>query len=288
MIISRCKSIQMEPEAKRGEMNMNDDVIGAPAGGVDFDRPAMARLTRMALRGRNISEATKETGLSRSMISKLLNQNLKNPPTVNTLRKLNIGNPPELFRQMLIACGYPLDIQDEINAFLRIVEETSAFADVQPDRFAWSSSHALAMVLDNLESKGYGNRFDIDYRADGIFAVDAGTAFPALICVPVIMSEPELKADQVAKLALQGIKKGIELWGLEDTAFLVLTDSPTAYRLLRHLPNRSKIMAVAMASEDGHSFVRQCTIQPTNPQSDDPGLFPLDLSTFGDELTPDA
>ena len=125
---------------------MNDDVIGAPAGAVDFDRPAMARLTRMALRGRSISEATEETGLSRSMISKLLNQNLKNPPTVNTLRKLNIGNPPELFRQMLIACGYPLDIQDEINAFLRIVEEMPAFADVRSDRLAWNSSHALAMV----------------------------------------------------------------------------------------------------------------------------------------------
>ena len=278
----------MEPEAKRGEMNMNDDVIGTPAGGVDFDRPAMARLTRMALRGRNISEATKETGLSRSMISKLLNKNLKNPPTVNTLRKLNIGNPPELFRQMLIACGYPLDIQDEINAFLRIVEDTPAFADVRSDRLAWNSSHALAMVLDNLDTKGYGSRFEIDYRADGVFAVDAGAACPVLVCVPVIVPEPKPKADQVAKLAQQGIEKGIKLWGLEDTAFLVLTDSPPVYRLLKHLPNRSKIMAVAMAAEDGRSFVRQCTIIPTSPPPDAPELFPVDLSTFGDELMADA
>lgn len=267
---------------------MNDDVIGAPAGAGSFDRTEMAHLTRMALRGRSIAEATEETGLSRSMISKLLNRNLKNPPTTKTLRKLNIGNPPELLRQMMMVCGYPPDIRDEIDAFLRIVEETSAVADVRPDRMLWSPSHALAMVLDSLEARGYGSSFAIDYCSDGVFAVDVGAADPALVFVPVIMPEPEFKADQVAKLALQGIEKGIERWGLKDTAIMVLTDSPLAYRLFRQLPNRSKTMAVALASEDGHSFVRQCTIRPTYPQPDTPEVFPVDLSTFGDELMTDV
>lgn len=263
---------------------MNEETTGAPVGGHEFDRAGMAQLARMSLRGRSIAEAMEETGVSRSMYSKLLNQKLNNPPTINTLRRLAIGNPPELLRRMLEICGYPRDLQEEIDMLVQAVQETPVLTGTG----RWSASQALALVLDSLKDRGCGEKADIEYRPEGLFTVDIGAAYPVLVCIPLVLQGLELRSNQVVKLALALIARAMTLWGLEETAFLVLTDSPGAYRLLKRLPNRSKIMAVALASGDGRGFERQCTILPKQPVQKMTGAFPVDLSASVDEPVTDA
>lgn len=261
---------------------MNEEVTGAPSEKFDYDRMELARLGHIALQGRRISDVMEQTKLSRSTISKLLNQSMKGRPSVDTLRKLTGDDRPALLRRMLEACGYPPDTLEAADDFCRKVEETPIRSDAAAVRVIWSASRALAMVLDSLEAKGYGTRFSIDYRADGCFAVDlGGQAYPLLVVIPVIRQEPELSSNRLMRLALEGVSKGIARWGMEHTATLVLTDSPSAFRLLQQLPNLFQVMAVAVVSEDGRGFARQYTIIPTHPSADPAAAFPVDLTISG-------
>lgn len=263
---------------------MDEEVTGTQEGKLAYDRAEMARLTRMALRGRAIRTGAKEMGLGESTVSKLVRGKLESRPSVDTLRKLNTGNPPELLRKMLEVCKHSQSVREEMDAFARMVKQTPVFENVKSNTAAWSVSGALAMVLDSLTAGGYGSGFAIDYCADGVFAIDMGTEYPLLTCIPVILPDPEPVPKKAVKLALDQIELGMKRWGVKNRAIMVLTDSPSMYQLLKQLPNRSKIMAVAVTSEDGRSIARQYTILPKNPLTDNPGKFPVDLSVFGDEL----
>lgn len=265
---------------------MNEEVIAAAPGAYEsFDREAMARLARIATRGRSISEVMKLTGLSRSTLSKLINGNAKTRPKINTLHRLNMDDQPMLLRQMLAACGYPQDIQDDIAAFRHFVDETPVCADAAPERTPWSAGRALAMVLESLETKGYGNRFKIDYRTDGVFALSTGKQDPLLICVPLVLPTPEMVSREVVCTALEQIAKGITWWGLDHTVTLLLTDSPSVFRLLKETSNMLQVMAMAVVavSEDGRYFDKQHTIVPPEALSGLSGDFPVDLTRSGEK-----
>lgn len=266
---------------------MDKEVNGAQEDKVDYDRAEMARLTRLALRGRKIRSGAKEMGLSESTVSKLTRGDLKSRPSVDTLRKLNTDNPPELLRRMLEACQYPQSVREELDAFARMVKGASDFGNGKSDNALWNVNIALSMVLDGLTAEGYGNRFMIDYRTDGMFAIDLGEEVPLLTCLPLVLPDSEIQPKKAVKLALEKIEQGIMQWGVKDTAFMVLTDSISVYQLLKQMPNRSKTMAVAVTSEDGCSISRQYTILPLDPSGDKLGKFPVDLSLFGDELMMD-
>lgn len=263
---------------------MDEEVTGAPEVKVDYDRAEMARLTRIALRGRRIRSGAKEMGLGESTVSKLARGKLESRPSVDTLRKLNTGNPPELFSRMLEACQYSQSVKEEMDAFARMVNDRTVFENARSDKVVWNVNIALATVVDGLTAGGYGSRFVIDYRADDMFAIDMGEEYPLLICIPLVLPGSEILPKKVAKLALEKIKQGIEQWGVRNAAIMVLTNSPSVYQLLKQMPNRSKVMAVAVSSEDGRSITRQYTILPIEPSTDKPGKFPVDLSIFGDEL----
>lgn len=266
---------------------MDDEVTGAPGGNAGYDQAQMARLARMALRGRSIRSAAREMEISESILSKLIHKRTKSRPTVTTLRKMSAGSPPELLRKMLEVCKYPRDMQEEMDDYVRMVREAPDFEDVRPIKTAWSVSRALALVLEILTSRKYGSRFEIDYCADGMFTLDVAEEYPLLCCIPVILPKPDLRPDAVLQLVLEKVREGIERWGVEDTAIMILTDSPSVYQLLRYLPNRSKIMAAALVSGDSSGIDRQYTILPLEPMTDSVEKFPMDLSMSGDELMTD-
>ena len=268
-------------------MYMDGEATGAPKGKIDYDRQELARLARIALRGRRIKDAAEEMDLSVSIVSKLTRGDSESCPTVNTLRKLNAGNPPELLRRMLEVCKHPLNVRDEMDAYTRMIKDTPGRQDVRADQTLWNSNIALAMVVESLTAEGYGTRFLIDYRTDGLFAIDLGEEKPLLVCLALVLPDPEIQPKKAVKQALEKIEQGIRQWGVKDTAFMVLTDSVSMYQLLKQMPNRSKVMAVAVTSEERSCIARQYTILPMEPSTDKPGKFPVDLSIFGDELMMD-
>ncbi len=266
---------------------MDDEATSAPVGNTGYDQAQMARLARMALRGRSIRSAAREMDVSESILSKLIHEKSKSRPTVNTLRKMSAGSPPELLRKMLEVCKYPRDMREEMDDYVRMVREAPVFEAVRSIKTAWSVSRALALVLEILSAREYGSRFEIDYCADGMFTLDVAEEYPLLCCVPVILPKPDLRPDAVLQLVLEKVGKGIERWGAEDTAIMILTDSPSVYQLLKYLPNRSKIMAAALVSENGSGIDRQYTILPLEPMTGSVEKFPMDLSMSGDELMTD-
>lgn len=266
---------------------MDGEVTGAKAAKVDYDREEMARLARMALRGRTIKSGAEEMGLGESTVSKLTRGDLKSRPSVATLRKLNAGNPPELLRRMLEVCKYPQSVRDELDTYARMVKDTPVLQDARTDQALWNSNVALAMVVQSITAEGYGSRFLIDYHADGLFAIDLVEEMPLLVFIPLILPDPETLPKKAVRLALEKIEQGIRQWGVKDTAFMVLTDSMSVYQLLKQMPNRSKVMAVAVTSEDRSSIARQYTILPMESPTDKTGKFPVDLSVYGDELMMD-
>ena len=266
---------------------MDEEVTSAPVGKADYDREEMARLTRMALRGRTIRSGAKEMGLGESTVSKLTRGKLESCPSVNVLRKLNAGNPPELLRRMLVACKCSSSVREELDAYAQMVKNAPISEDMRSNKAVWSVSSTLAMMLDNLAVKGYGSDYAIDYCTEGMFAIDMGEGEPLLVCIPLVLSESDPTPSKAVKLTLEKLKQAIKRWGVKDVGFIILTDSPSVYQLLKQIPNRSKVMAVAVASDDGRSIVRQYTILPIESSMDKPGKFPVDLSIFGDELMVD-
>lgn len=95
---------------------MNDETIGVSAGKGIFDKQALAELATTAVGGRSISDVVAQTGLSRSTISKILNQKLRFRPSIVILRRLAGEESSPLFRAMLEACGYPNEWQDYLAA----------------------------------------------------------------------------------------------------------------------------------------------------------------------------
>ena len=258
---------------------MSKEVIGGLNGTEKFDREELAKLGRIALRGRKISDVMEESGLSRSTISKLLNGKMKAPPSVDTLRKLAGDKNPQLFRRMLEVCGHSSEWQDGLQAFRAVVQQTDGLLEDHRARRQWSSAEAMGTLIDALEAKKYGTRFQIDYRAEGCFCALTDESDLRIIGVPVVVNDDKCDARSVVSAAIKGITKGIVNWGLTDVVVLVLTNSPTAFNMLKEMPNLSKRMAVLLAAKDGKGFREQAVVEAIEKEGDADEEFPFDLKT---------
>ena len=264
---------------QRKEKAMSEEVIGGLSGTERFDREELAKLGRIALRGRKISDVMEESGLSRSTISKLLNGKMKAPPSVDTLRKLAGDENPQLFRRMLEVCGHSSEWQDGLRAFHAVVQQTDGLPEGQQARRQWSSAEAMGTLIDALEEKKYGAQFRIDYRAEGCFCALADESDLRIIGVPVVINDDNCDARSVVSVAIKGITKGIVNWGLTDVVVLVLTNSPAAFNMLKEMPNLSKRMAVLLAAKDGKGFWEQAVVEAIEKEGDADEEFPFDLKT---------
>lgn len=252
---------------------MNDETTGALSHAA-FDRERLAQLVRVAIGSKKIKTVMEETGLSRSTISKLLNANAVSLPSSDTLLKLTGGTPSPLFWQMVEACGTTREQQQQLRNLQMLADNFTPVP--QPKSFRWSSHHALCAVLRSLEQGGYGADFQIDYRSEGIFAVDMGEQYPLLTCIPVVTDGQD--SSQVLSLARNGLADAFTRWDLSDSLFFLLTDSQPVFELLQQLPNPTVRLAVALVGEDGMTFRAQQEIRPLIPAYAAETEFPVNLT----------
>ena len=263
---------------------MNEEVTGASIRVQAFDREALAKLGRIALGGKKIADAMEQTGLSRSTISKLLNRKMSGPPSVDTLRRLAGDEHSPLFRNMLEVCGYPADLQEELNSFHSLVRNADNMSCIT---VSWSAEDAACSLLKGLMLKQYGTQFQIDFQEKAYFVIiinkpeKAAVKKIKVIGVPVIVNEEVCDARKLVNTAIRGTTQGIAQCGLSDVVVLILTNSPTAFSTLRNMPNLSKQMAVLLASKNGNAFCKQAVIEPIEKEQDSDLVFPFELCCTG-------
>ena len=86
-----------------------------------FDAQRLAQLGRSIVGEQTIQDFCQKTGLSRSLVSRLVNGTLKAPPRIRSIYRF-AGDDAKLADQMLEACGYPsgaIAHMREIPALLR-------------------------------------------------------------------------------------------------------------------------------------------------------------------------
>lgn len=254
---------------------MHEDVMGELNGPGKFDKEELAKLGRIALRGRKISDVVEESGLSRSTVSKLLNGRMQMPPSVDTLRKLAGEENPHLLRRMLEVCGHSSEWQDGIQAFATVMQQVDGLSEDGQVKRQWSSAEAMGTLIDALEAQGYGTQFRIDYRAEGCFCAITDKSALRIIGIPVVANDGKCDARSVVSAAVKGITKGIVYWGLTDVVVMVLTNSPAAFNMLKEMPNMSNRMAVLLAAEDGNGFREQAVVEQMEGEPDEEFPFVL-------------
>ena len=251
------------------------EAIGASSRAATFNKEALARLGRIALGGQRISDVMEQTGLSRSTISKLLNQKMGSPPSVDTLRRLAGGNS-SLFQKMLEACGHETEWQDEINEFHRLVQKTEVM--VPGGVVAWRPANAVSTMSGALLEKKYGTQLQIDCQSESFFGIRTDMSDLQIIGVPVAVNDSENDARNVVNTAIRGITGGIARWGLDNIVVMILTNSPSAFAVLKEMPNLSEKMSVLLVSENGQGLRKQAVIEPLEKGIGDMQEFPFRLA----------
>lgn len=253
---------------------MKDEVIGAPMKTVAYDQQELAQLVRVAMGDRSIKDMMAQTGLSRSVISKLLNAHATSQPEAKTLLKLAGGSPTPLFWKMIEVCGITREEQEQ----MRKLQQISAAFDIsaKPMKTGWSKYTALSAVLRSLERRGYGRDFEIDFRGEGVFAVDIGEEYPLLLFIPVTADGQD--SAQTLSAARDGLSYAFTQWDMSDIRCFLLTDSEPVYELLQQMVSETVQMAVVLATEDGTDFRAQHLIKPIISAYSEGEAFGFDLA----------
>ena len=71
-----------------------------------FDPTRLAILARRIVGERTVQDFCEERGLSRSLVSRILNGTLKAPPRMRSVYRF-AGEDTAMADEMLVACGYP-------------------------------------------------------------------------------------------------------------------------------------------------------------------------------------
>lgn len=253
---------------------MNEEMKDASTRAV-LDKEMLAELVRIAIGGRKIKEVMKETQLSRSTISKLLHGKSPGVPGEDTLLKLAGGKPNDLYWKMLEVCGESNEeqyrktmlrqqLQQDLSSERKIIAKT------------WTQSTALAMILDSLKQGGYAENFRIDYQSEGVFAIDIGAMFPILVFITI--TSLEKMKEELLDLVSQRLGFAYSRWEMSESAYFLLTIDEPVFEALKHYPNQTTKLAVALAGADGRRFEAQEEIRPLLEafRSDQP--FPVDLT----------
>ena len=135
---------------------MTNDDIKASASRPDaeemitFDRKKLAQIGRMVIGNRSIQEFCEERELSRSLVSKLLNQTLNGPLTIRSIHKFVGDGKEHLINEMLEACGYPpvaLELLEKMKDRTpsRMSEQNDLIDDAD-----WQPTPGLQLVFDKL------------------------------------------------------------------------------------------------------------------------------------------
>ncbi len=260
---------------------MNSDDINASieaTNAVRFDSKKLALLCRSVLGTKSIQAFCEETKLSRSLVSRLLNGNLVAPPSIRSIYRLAGSNNPKMIDEMLKACGYPAAAVEYLAKFRN--EPVGIATNSEKDLCAITikkPAGLLTMLVEQLESLGYGKQFNIDYRTPNLFAICSAVDGWTLACIPALCDDNDTEG--AWKRGVQGLAKAITLWN-DQTVYFLFTNSAAARDRLKLVPNLAYKVAILNTS-DGVSFDDQIIIPPlgTNvEEGNGDGLkFPVNL-----------
>lgn len=224
-----------------------------------FDSQKLAQLGRAVIGERSIQEFCKETSLSRSLVSRLLNGSLKAPPTIRSIYRF-AGSDSQIAYDMLNACGYPTDAIEHLSKMPDLLRKASKSSSTpaSPQLFQNHSS-GLSLFLKVLSDHQYGEQFDIAYHIDGTFAINSVEGH-TLVGIPALCSS-EGEVEAVWKRSLRAFALALTRWDSPNTCYMLFTNVKQIYDKLTNITNLCYKLAVLLTT-DGQNFQSQHVIPP--------------------------
>lgn len=237
---------------------MTNDDIKANASGPDademipFNRERLAQIGRMVIGNRSIQEFCEERGLSRSLVSKLLNQTLSGPLTMRSIYKFVGDGNEHLMNETLEACGYPpvaLDLLKKMKDHTppSISEQLDPIDDTD-----WKPTTGLQLVLDKLLEHAFGDHFRVDFRSDGLFAIESGPDDSKFVGIPAFCSSTQ-NSNCAYEHTLKQFGRALSIWSPAESFYCILTNSKVLADELALMPNLGFGLAILLTT-DRHNF----------------------------------
>lgn len=219
---------------------------------IEMDRPKLAQIGRMIVGNKSIQMFCEERDISRSLVSKLLNQALVTPPTIRSINKFVGGGNEHLLNDMLEACGYPPVTHDLLE---KLKDQATPSAGEQVDsldRADWSPTAGLQLVLDKLLEREYRDCFQVDFRSNGLFAIKTGSGDYKMVGIPAFCSSNQ-DSDSVYEHTLIQFGRALSIWNPTKSFYCILTNSIKLAKEFEAIPNVEFNLAVLLTT-DRHNF----------------------------------
>lgn len=229
-----------------------------------FDAQALAQIGRAVVGDRTIQKFCQETALSRSLVSRLLNGTLKQPPTVRTILRFT-ENDRSVAEKMLFACGYPQGVIDHLFSIPKLRSESESQANVTfAKELSLRPASGLEVMINALDKLHCDCNFSIDYNS-GVFAIHE-IASHTIVGIPAFCSD-ESQVDSKENQAVQSLSRSLTIWTDINTCFFIITNNTKLFSILKELPNLDYKLAVLLTT-DGQGFRQQHVIAPYGVKAD--------------------
>lgn len=227
--------------------------------GITFDSHRLAQIGRSIVGEQTIQVFCNQSGISRSLVSRILNGTLKSPPRISSIYRF-AGGDTKVADEMLLACGYPpgtIAHMKERPALLSKAELDSPI--VYAPYLAANPAACLALILNLLGRMDYGDRYQTDYRLDGTFAIELGHDHK-LIGIPAFSTD-DSDPDSVLRTALRKFALTLPRWDSSHAVYFLVTNTQQMFSKLKATPNIDFKLAVLLTT-DGQNIASQHVIAP--------------------------
>lgn len=219
---------------------------------IPFNREKLAQIGRMVIGNRSIQEFCEERELSRSLVSKLLNQTLSGPLTIRSIYKFVGDGNEHLINEMLEVCGYPTVALDLLKKMKDHTPPSMSEQHNPMDDTDWQPTAGLQLVLDKLFENAFGDHFRVDFRSDGLFAIESGPDNSKFVGIPAFCSSTQNSVCDYEH-TLKQFGRALSIWSPAESFYCILTNSKGLADELSLMPNLGFGLAILLTT-DRHNF----------------------------------
>lgn len=228
-----------------------------------FNKKLLANLGKKILNGQQVEEFCRETGLSRSFVSKLINEKLDAKPRRRSLLRMIGENCSSrngvTAKELLLAAGYYYSEPHDKNEVP--VNKTDCgslpLADVISVHYAPSPTCGLSHFLDGMINHGYGRLFNIRYQP-GMYRIILESTQQEFIVVPAFCQDSSgITAVKVS--ALERVVMALNFANdFSRTFYFVITNQKTIFEDLRNFRVLEKmLLSVLLVDDENTGFADQ-------------------------------
>lgn len=249
----------------------------------EYDSKKLADLARRAIGTRSIAEFCDETKLSKSLVSRILNEKLVSAPTRRTLYRFAGTNAKPQngvsLGDMLIASGYEAVTEDFlVNEFENEERERVNIAECIQLYYSQFPALGLNLLLNVLTNKGHVEIYSIDF-AQGTFSIKVKpleNQYTNIVAIPAFCNDNS-KTTAIHVAVLTSLISSINVHPIKESLFLVMTDNMQMYQLLlSSLPVLQNMkLAILLTKDNYEEFSKQDAI--ISDAHDSISEFPLIL-----------